>query len=143
MLGGLLASTFFPSLFPDTSAIYIFPYILLASFIGCILGTLLTPPDDEDVLKKFYRDTRPWGFWNPIIKKIKAEEPEFQHNQNFKLDMLNVLIGIVWQMTLVVMPIYLVIKSMTDFSIAFVIFIITSFLLKKLWYDRLEEQNLV
>jgi len=57
--------------------------------------------------------------------------------------MLNVMIGIIWQMSLTVMPIYLVIKSMSDFSIAFVIFIITSFLLKKLWYDKLEEQNLL
>jgi SSS family solute:Na+ symporter len=140
MLGGLLASTFIPGLYPDTAAIYIFPHILLASFAGCILGTLLTPPDDEEVLKKFYRDTRPWGFWKPVIDKIKAEDANFRANNNFGIDMLNVSIGIVWQMTLVVMPIYLIIKSMTAFSISLAIFVVTSILLKILWYDKLDGQ---
>ena len=140
MLGGLLASTFIPGFYPDTAAIYIFPHILLASFAGCILGTFLTQADDIEVLKKFYRDTRPWGFWKPVIEKIKAEDPDFKPNQSFAIDMLNVVIGIVWQMTLVVMPIYLIIKSMRDFSIALVIFVVTSILLKKLWYDKLDGQ---
>ncbi|MCG8329813.1 MAG: Na+:solute symporter [Chitinophagales bacterium] len=140
MLGGLLASTFIPGLYPDTAAIYIFPHILLASFAGCILGTFLTQPDDIEVLKKFYRDTRPWGFWKPVIEKIRVEDPDFKPNQSFAIDMLNVVIGIVWQMTLVVMPIYLIIKSMRDFSIALVIFVVTSILLKKLWYDKLDGQ---
>ncbi|MFT6321159.1 MAG: Na+/proline symporter [Granulosicoccus sp.] len=138
MFGGLVASTFVPGLFPETSAIYIFPIILAVSFVGCILGTFLTPPDNEEVLKKFYQDTRPWGFWNPIIEKIKIDNPDFKPNKNFKIDMLNVLIGIVWQMTLVVMPIYIIIKSTQNFAIALVIFLITSFLLKKLWYDKLD-----
>ena len=140
MLGGLLASTFIPGLYPDTAAIYIFPHILLASFVGCILGTLLSPPDEEEVLKKFYRDTRPWGFWKPVIDKIKAEDENFRPNNNFGIDMLNVGIGIVWQMTLVVMPIYLIIKSMTAFYISLAIFVATSILLKKLWYDKLDGQ---
>ena len=139
MLGGLLASTFVPGLFPDTVAIYYFPVILGISFLGCILGTLLTPPDDEAVLMSFYRQTRPWGFWKPIIKKIQAVDPDFVPNNDFKKDMFNVLVGIVWQMTLVVMPIYLIIKSFGDFSIALLIFMVTSFLLKKYWYDKLEE----
>ncbi len=140
MLGGLLASTFVPGIFPDTAAIYIFPIILFISFIGCILGVFFMQADDEEVLKNFYKQTRPWGFWGPIIKKIQEEDPNFKPNKNFGKDMLNVLIGIIWQMTLVVMPIYLIIKSTNDFMIALVIFILTSILLKKLWYDKLEEE---
>ncbi len=140
MLGGLIASTFVPGLFPETSAIYLFPVILGVSLLGCFLGTFLTPSDNEEVLKTFYRDTRPWGFWKPIINKIKAEDPSFQANNNFSRDMLNVLIGIIWQMTLVVMPIYLIIKSNTNLAISFVIFLVTTWLLKKLWYDKLDGQ---
>ncbi|MFK7933324.1 MAG: sodium:solute symporter family protein [Saprospiraceae bacterium] len=138
MLGGLVASTFIPNMFPDTSAIYLFPIILGISFVGCIAGTFLTPPDDEAVLKQFYRDTRPWRFWQPIIKKIKAEDPDFRPNTNFKMDMFNVAVGIIWQMTLVIMPIYIIIKTPKEFFICLVIFIITSMLLKRNWYDKLD-----
>jgi len=38
-----------------------FPAILLLSLVGCVLGTLLTAPEDEEVLKSFYRRVRPWA----------------------------------------------------------------------------------
>lgn len=139
MLGGLLASTFIPRLMPEVIDIYLFPIILGISFAGCILGTLLTAPGDEEVLKAFYKGTRPWGFWKPVIRKIQAEDPSFVPNQDFKRDMFNVLVGIVWQMTLVVMPIYLLIRETQSLLIALTLFIITSYLLKKFWYDKLED----
>lgn len=139
MLGGLLASTFVPGFFPDTSAIFLFPLILLISFAGCILGTYINEPDDMEVLKNFYRQTKPWGFWKPVIEKIKQEDHGFIPNRNFSLDLLNVIVGIVWQMTLVIMPIYLLIKEMDDLAVSFLVFVLTSWLLKKYWYDKLEQ----
>lgn len=139
MLGGLIASTFVPSMFPETADIFLFPIILGVSFLGCILGTFLTKPDDEAVLKNFYRQTKPWGFWKPVIEKIKKEDPNFIPNKDFKRDAFNVIVGIIWQMTLVVMPVYLLIRDMTDLAICFMIFVLTSWLLKKFWYDKLED----
>lgn len=139
MLGGLLASTFIPRLMPEVIDIYLFPIILGISFAGCILGTLLTAPGEDEVLKAFYKGTRPWGFWKPVIRKIQAEDPSFVPNQDFKRDMFNVLVGIVWQMTLVVMPIYLLIRETQSLLIALTLFIITSYVLKKFWYDKLED----
>lgn len=140
MLGGLLASTFVPGLFPATADIFLFPIILLISFAGCLLGTFLMPPDDEEVLKSFYRQTRPWGFWNAIRDKVLAEDPDFKPNRDFWRDAFNVLVGIVWQMALVVMPIYLLIKEMNSLALTFMIFVLTSWLLKRYWYDRLEKE---
>jgi Na+/proline symporter len=138
MVGGLVASSIVPLVWPDTAAIYLFPVILFVSFAGCILGTYLTKPDDEEVLKSFYMQTNPWGFWKPVREKVLAEHPDFQPNHDFKKDFWNVLIGIVWQMTLVVMPMYLLTKDMIGLAIAFMIFVLTTVLLKKLWYDKLE-----
>lgn len=137
MLGGLIASTFVPAIFPGTSAIYLFPVILMASFIGCIAGTFLTKPDSDEVLMNFYKQTKPWGFWGPVIHKIKQIDPSFKANTDFGIDMTNVVVGIIWQMTLVVMPIYLIIHHLKHFGAAFIIFLITSIFLKKYWYDRL------
>src|SRR5450631_565340 len=33
----------------------VFPIVLSLSLVGCLLGTLLTRPEDDDVLKEFYR----------------------------------------------------------------------------------------
>lgn len=139
MLGGLIASTFVPRIMSDVIDIYLFPIILGISFLGCILGTLLTDPDEEEVLKKFYRNTRPWGFWKPVIQKIQAEDPSFVSNQDFRRDCFNVLIGIIWQMTLVIMPIYLLIRETGALLLSLGIFAVTSYLLKKFWYDKLED----
>lgn len=138
MLGGLLASTFVPQLMPSVIDIYLFPIILGISFLGCILGTLLTPPDEEEVLKNFYRNTKPWGFWKPIIRKIQADDPNFVPNQDFARDCFNVAVGIVWQMCLVVMPVYLLIRETGALLLCLGIFAVTTYLLKIYWYDKLE-----
>src|SRR5665648_71936 len=138
MLTGLVASLFIPLFLPDISAFNSFPIILLISSVGSIAGSLLTVPDDEEVLKKFYSSVRPWGFWNPIYEKVKVEQPGFQKNIDFKRDMMNCVVGIAWQMSMVVMPIYLVIREFSSMTIALGVFVITSMLLKVYWYDRLE-----
>lgn len=140
MLAGLVAATVIPPLFPDTAAIYLFPLILLISFVGCFLGVILAPANDEEVLKHFYKKTNPWGFWKPIREKVVAEDPDFQPNRDLGRDTINVLIGIAWQMTLVVMPIYLLIREWDAFFICLGIFGITTVMLKVWWYDRLERE---
>lgn len=138
MLGGLIASTVVPSLWPETADIFLFPVILLVSFAGCILGTYLTRPDNMEVLKQFYRQTKPWGFWGPVRRLVVAEDPAFQPNKDLRRDAWNVLVGIVWQMTLVIMPMYLLVKDYPGLAISFMVFVLTSVLLKKFWYDKLE-----
>jgi Na+/proline symporter len=138
MLTGLIASLFIPLILPNISALNSFPIILLVSTIGCVAGSLFTDPDDEEVLKKFYLSVRPWGFWHPIYEKVKAEQPNFKKNKNFKRDMMNCVVGIAWQMSMVVMPIYLVIREYVSLSIAVCIFVTTTILLKVFWYNKLE-----
>jgi len=139
MLSGIAASLVIPLVFPDSSALNTFPLILLISSVGCVAGSLLTAPDNEEVLKEFYSSVRPWGFWEPIYQKVLAENPAFKKNRNFKRDMMNCSVGIAWQMSMVVMPIYLVIREFISMSIAFVVFAATTVFLKFYWYDRLEE----
>jgi SSS family solute:Na+ symporter len=57
------------------------PIVVGISLIGCLLGTLLTKPEDDAVLMDFYRRVRPWGFWGPVLKKVLAEDPKLQAQQ--------------------------------------------------------------
>lgn len=139
MTAGILASFIFPYLMPDILPLYYFPITFIVSVLGCILGTYAAPPADEQVLKEFYRSVKPWGFWKPVHNKVILEYPSFKRNKNFKRDMLNVLTGIIWQLSLTVIPVYIVIKEELPLFISIGILAITMLILKKNWYDKLKD----
>lgn len=140
MLAGLLVSSTKLIFFGEWIDIYFFPIIFAFSILGCLLGSYLTPPDDIKVLKSFYKNVRPWGFWKPILLEVQKEDSTFQPNGRFSMDMLNVVIGIVWQMALVVWPIFLMIKKWDALILSLAVVAITSLSLKYLWYDPLKKE---
>jgi Na+/proline symporter len=119
----------------------VFPLVLLISLIGCLLGTLLTKAEPDEVLMDFYRRVRPWGFWGPVLKKVLAEDPDFKRNKDFCRDMFNIAIGIVWQISLVALPLYIVIQEWNRVAIALGVVLVTSLILKLTWYDHLAERE--
>jgi len=139
MLAGILAAMIVPALLPDMTPIYGFPVILALSVIGCIAGTLLTPADPDEVLDAFYLKVRPWGFWKPVRERLQSKYPQLEGNRDFGLDMFNVVVGIIWQTALTAIGIFIVTGQQTELIIAVVIVLISSGLLKKLWYDRLQD----
>ena len=139
MVAGLTASLTVPKILPDISVLNAFPIIFLIATTGSLLGCLLTRPESDEVLMKFYSTVRPWGYWGYVFRKVQEKDPDFKRNTAFKRDMFNCFIGITWQMTLVVMPIFLIIREYVPMLIAIALFGLCSFILKKNWYDRLED----
>ena len=90
------------------------------------------------MLKKFYRTVNPWGWWGPIRAKVVAEDPSFRPNRGAGRDLSNVAVGIVWQLCLVTLPIYLVLHKWTWAAAICGLLVATSVYLKFAWYDRLE-----
>jgi len=115
----------------------VFPIVLSLSLLGCLLGTLLTRPEDDEVLKEFYRRVRPWGFWGPVLAKVLADDPDFKRNEDFLRDMFNIAVGILWQIALVALPLYIVLQQYGRAGIAMGIIAGTSAILKFTWYDHL------
>ena len=111
------------------------------SLAGCLAGTLLTKAENDEVLMDFYRRVRPWGFWGPVLQKVQREDPEFERNRDFWRDMFNVVVGIVWQITLVALPIYIVIQQFDRAALALAIVLVTSVTLKFTWYDHLRKMD--
>ncbi|HLP06767.1 MAG TPA: hypothetical protein VK178_01275, partial [Opitutaceae bacterium] len=118
--------------------IYTFPLLFVVSLAGCVLGTLWTKPEDDAVLKKFYRTVNPWGWWGPIRAKVVAEDPAFLPNRNAARDLTNVAVGIVWQLCLVTLPIYIVLRRWDWVAGIAVALVATSTFMKFNWYDKLE-----
>ena len=138
MAAGIVAAMFFPFIFPDTLPLYVWPLLFLISIIGCLVGTFSAPATDETVLKKFYSTVRPWGFWDPIKDKVKAEDPSFQENRRFYSDMGNVSMGIMAQLCLTLLPMYLILGMHTPLAITIAIFAVLAFFLKRNWWNKLE-----
>ncbi|HEX6879042.1 MAG TPA: hypothetical protein VF135_01650, partial [Terriglobales bacterium] len=141
MVSGIACSLVLPAVFPNTLPLYVFPLLLVISLIGCVLGTLLTKPEDDEVLKDFYRRVRPWGFWGPVLKKVLADDPTFERNKDFKRDVFNIVVGMIWQTALVPLPMYIVLWNFKAAAVTLAIIVVTSIILKFTWYDHLEKKN--
>jgi Na+/proline symporter len=138
MVAGIAASMVLPWALPSVSALNSFPIILAIGIVGCVVGTLTTPPDDEEVLKSFYKRVRPWGFWGPIRDKVMAEDPTFRPNPDFLRDMFNIVVGMGWQTALVAFPVYIVIRQFQSALWALGIVLAATVVLKFTWYDNLD-----
>jgi Na+/proline symporter len=139
MLAGLMGSLVLPILLSDVQPLMAFPFLLLAGLMGSIVGTLMTPAESDEVLCHFYRQVRPWGFWTPIRNKVMQQDPSFNDDSNFGRDSINVVVGTIWQLTLVIMPIYLVVQQWWPMLGVFVLMALSTWFLKKNWLDKLEE----
>jgi len=138
MIAGVLAALIMPMALPELSPLNAFPFILILSGIAGIAGSLMTAPDDEKTLEEFYKNVRPWGFWKPILKKIQSSDENVRKNDNFYRDMFNIFIGMVWQINMVLVPIYLLVYEYTAFTVSLILVIGTTLILKKNWYDKLD-----
>ena len=138
MVSGLVPALVFPFIWPDKLPLFYFPHLLVLGVAGCLVGTYPSKPTDEEPLKSFYKNVRPWGFWGPIRKLVEADDPDFKPNKDFKRDMVNVVVGTVWQTSLVALPIFFVLMQWTSALVAAVVAAVTMVFLKKNWYDNLE-----
>lgn len=147
MLTGILCALMLPVVKQQYALtfndIYAFPVILTASAMACIIGSLLTKPVEAETLKKFYRDVRPWGFWQPIYEMCREEDAEIQPNRDAVRDLTNCGVGIIWQLMLVTIPVYVVLRSFTGILVSILILIGTSIFLKKFWYESLLREEVL
>jgi Na+/proline symporter len=140
MVAGIISALICSKIFTFLD-LYYFPIILVISAIAAIIGTYLKAPTDEETLKSFYRNVRPWGFWKPIHEKVVAEDPNFEGNKDFWRDMFNIVVGTIGQTTLMIFPIYIVLKKTLPMWITLVIIAICFIIMKRTWWDRLPDDK--
>ncbi|MEP6948496.1 MAG: sodium:solute symporter family protein [Ginsengibacter sp.] len=139
MLAGIAGALVFSRFFDGIQFLYFFPLLFLISIIGCLAGTYSAPPTEAVVLKNFYKTVRPWGFWKPIHQMVANDDPSFIANKRFKLDMFNVVLGIIAQLCLTILPLYLVLWMKLPLLITVVILAVIIVILKKTWWNKLED----
>ena len=109
-VGAVLQRSLYPQM-PETTQ---FLLMTALSFIGTIGGSLLTPPTPMPVLQHFYRTTRPFGWWGPLRREFQGAARAAIDREN-RHDFTTVPFTLLWQVTLFLLPMQLVIKSYTSF----------------------------
>jgi Na+/proline symporter len=143
MLGGIIPALVLPVLKsyniisgPD---LYYWPLLFVLSLAGSVAGTYAAPATDMGTLKHFYKTVRPWGWWKPVHALVAAEDPAFVANKRFKLDMFNVVLGIIAQSCLTILPMYVVLWLKLPLLVTVAILGVIVVILKRTWWDKLED----
>jgi len=139
MLTGIVSALVFTHFFEGVQFLYFFPLLFLISLAGSVIGSYATPATELGVLKSFYKTVRPWGIWGPVNKLVMADDPLFVPNSNFKLNMFNVVLGIIGQLCLTILPMYLVLMQKLPLAITVAILVVISVVLKKTWWNKLTD----
>jgi len=138
MLVGIVAALVFSRLIEASQFLYYFPLLFLLSLAGCFIGTFTAAPTEIAVLKTFYKTVKPWGFWKPIQAMVESEDPTFRANKSFKLDMFNVVLGIIAQSCLTILPMYIVLWLKLPLAITVIVLVVIILILYKTWWKKLE-----
>ena len=136
---GIVGALVMAKYIPGNAQLNWWPLLFVLSMAGCIIGTYAAEPTEEATLKSFYKTVRPWGFWKPIHQLVIADDPTFVGNKGFKLDMFNVVLGIIAQLCLTILPMYLILSMHLPLFITLGILIVIIIILKKTWWNKLED----
>lgn len=139
MLTGIVTAMVLSKVVTDNELLYYFPVLFGLSLAGSIIGSFASPPTELSTLKSFYTNVRPWGFWDPIKRLVMAEDPQFQPNKNFKLNMFNVVLGIIAQLCLTILPMYLILMLKLQLLVTVAILLVIVLILKKTWWNKLND----
>lgn len=139
MAFGLIASIIQRYFLGDVPEYISFSIASGASLFGTILGTYLTAPTDEEVLKNFYIKTRPFGFWNPVRKTLSPDVQKSIAQEN-RRDIFSTFIAVPWQVVLFMAWIMLMMQNWNTFGILLVALVVLSVILYFSWFRHLSKE---
>jgi len=140
MISGIIGALVIPAVFSGLTPLQSFPFITLFSLAGSLIVTRLTPAQPMPELVDFYTSVRPWGFWKPVQAAAEQQDPSFVSDANWRRDLFNVAVGIVWQFALIALPVMIVLQLPFRIVICAAIILVTSFILHKNWLKPLNQE---
>jgi Na+/proline symporter len=132
MLAAILIDVFVPGLafFESTGATFV-----ISVTVG-IVASLLTPAPDDDVLRRFYRQIRPFGLWRRFAMELDKTESDAVRSEN-RLGLLNMVIALAWQLCMFITAIAAVWHNWEAMYPALAGFLVSSVMLYLFWYRNL------
>lgn len=106
------------------------------SVVVGVVASLLTPAVEDEVLRGFYRQIRPFGLWGRFARELDRAESDPIRSEN-RLGLMNMLLALGWQLCLFTAVITAVWRHWGAAVPALAGFAILSFLLYVFWYRNL------
>jgi Na+/proline symporter len=136
LCAGIIAAVLQRIIFPEMHEWYQFFLILAIGFIASILGTYLTKPTSFEVVERFYIKTRPFGVWGKF-KDSLAPETRVATKEEHKNDIISIPFGLLWMISMLLLPLLAMVLNWVAFGITLVLFIISLVGLYYFWYRHL------
>ncbi|MBI2844111.1 MAG: sodium:solute symporter [Armatimonadetes bacterium] len=106
------------------------------SFIGTVGVSLLTRIASMETMMHFYKTTRPFGWWGPVKAQFTKEEQKKLTSEH-RNDIITVPFALLWQVTMFLLPMQLVIKSYSSFWLTLPLFLVGVAGLYWFWWRNL------
>ncbi|MCE5250544.1 sodium:solute symporter [bacterium] len=136
LMGGMLCSVIQRFMFPDLDERLQFTIITSIGLICSIIGTYISKPTDRAVLENFYRKTRPFGLWGPLKSILSSgERTAMEHEHRY--DIIALPFVMLWQITLFLLPMQLIIRAYDSFLWTLPVFILSLAGIYFFWYKKL------
>jgi len=136
---GMVAAVLQRMLFPTAPEYMAFIFASGTSLIGMLIGTFLTQPTDDKVLSKFYKITRPFGFWKPVRKSMHSGLLS-QIDEENRRDKIAIFFAVPWQLTLFMMWITVMMKRWDMTGLLFALLLVLSAGLYQFWFKHLSKE---
>jgi len=137
---GLVAAILQRYYYPALDERLQFLFLGAIGLIASIAGTYLTKPEDDAVVARFYRITRPFGIWGPYRKRLSPEDQaalRFEHRH----DILASPFALLWQVCMFILPMQAVIGAWNAFYPTLAIWIGCAVAVYLIWFRYLPENN--
>jgi hypothetical protein len=99
----------------------------------------MTRPTPENVLLNFYKTTRPFGWWQPVRRRLSASILEKINREN-RRDIAATFLAVPWQVVLFLTGMTVIMQTWTTFAYLLVILVLLSIGLYFLWFRHLSSE---
>ena len=137
MVTGIIAAVLHSLVFDGAPEYITFMFVLAISTVGSIAGTFIGDAPDREVLNRFFRKTKPFGFWESVRRELPDDFVTEVRREN-RRDILLIAPACLWQIVLFWSMSALVVKKWWSFSISMCLVGILSYILYKWWYRNLK-----
>lgn len=137
---GLVAAILQRYYYPNLDERLQFLFLGAIGMIAAVAGTYLTRPEDDAVVARFYRITRPFGIWGPYRKRLSPGDQaalKIEHRN----DILASPFALLWQICMFILPMQAVIGAWNAFYPTLAVCIVCALCMYFIWFRHLPENN--
>ena len=140
VLSGMLAAMVLKLVTDGAPPYQTIPIVAGVSFLGCLVGTLTTPPVPDEVRENFLRQTRTGGLWGDIRSKM---DPKFLREiaQEHRNDIVAVMLALPAQLCFFFACMCLVARDWTRFGLSATVVGVCVVGLYFVWYRNLPTEK--